>query len=195
MQSLPLELWLLVSSAVSTMWCRSISCCVDAALRCRVFTFRLSVLIDTPPLLYPAQQIASHVSEPNSVDSSDQCDSLAALLALSTVSRSWRSLVLSPSCERLWLVAIETARLPELEAGPPKLVQYANLVVGRQCKVRFGALRRLELGTRCSSSGVLTPARMRAHADVHGPSRTQSRIPPPNPPLLQMLGRRVRLAS
>ena len=138
LQSLPLELWLLVSSAVSTMWCRSISCCVDAALRCRVFTFRLSVLIDTPPLLYPAQQIASHVSEPNSVDSSDQCDSLAALLALSTVSRSWRNLVLSPSCERLWLVAIEKAGLPELEAPPPKVVQYANLVVGRQCKVRFG---------------------------------------------------------
>jgi hypothetical protein len=95
------------------------------------------------------KQIASHIADPNSdsVDSSDQCDSLAALLALSTVSRSWRSLVLGPSCERLWLVAIEKAGLPELEAGPPKLVQYANLVVGRHCKVRFGALRRLELGT------------------------------------------------
>lgn len=96
------------------------------------------------------QQIASHISEYSDANSnSDQCDSLAALLALSTVSQSWRSLIFSPPCEGLWLVAIEKAGLPELEAPPPKVVQYANLVFGRQCKVRSDALR--SSVPRCSS--------------------------------------------
>ncbi|KWU41216.1 hypothetical protein RHOSPDRAFT_37244 [Rhodotorula sp. JG-1b] len=80
--------------------------------------------------------IASHISEYSDANSnSDQCDSLTALLALSTVSHSWRSLILSPPCEGLWLAAIEKAGLPELEAPPPQVVQYANLAVGRQCKM------------------------------------------------------------
>ena len=95
------------------------------------------------------KQIVSHIADSaNCGAGSYQCDSLAALLALSTVSQSWRTLVLGPSCEGLWLAAIEKAGLPELEAPPPKVVQFANLAVGRQCKVRpdgcssdFGAPR------------------------------------------------------
>lgn len=150
LQSLPLELLLLVSLA-NSMWCRIIISLQGGPGRswCSLFEpghdSRPREL--TIAVALPVQQIAFHISEYSDSDSdSDQCDSLAALLALSTVSRSWRSLILGPACERLWLVAIEKAGLPELEAPPPNLVQYANLVVGRQCKVRSDALRRAESG-------------------------------------------------
>ncbi|GAA5859975.1 hypothetical protein JCM1840_001823 [Sporobolomyces johnsonii] len=73
--------------------------------------------------VYPTlvTQISSHLT-------------LGALLSVSLVSKPLRAFILSPSCETVWLLAVEALGLPELEA-PLRPVELASLVVGRWCQV------------------------------------------------------------
>ncbi|GAA5860340.1 hypothetical protein JCM3774_000385 [Rhodotorula dairenensis] len=62
---------------------------------------------------------------------------LPALLALSTVSKPLRTLILGPSCEAFWLLALEDTGLPELEA-PLTPVRFVKTGLGAKSSTTSG---------------------------------------------------------